>query len=541
MGVVASYPMQVSSIDQAAIYVQDQLKKYKCADKDVIRAQLFAEETLLFWLHHLPQAENIHVTLSKRFKTITLTLSCHGAEANPLILPDDPEQSEVTAIGQQILIGLSTVSYQYENGTNYTHYTVKEKALNPALGIGLALAAATLSGWLVMQFAPSLGQSLATHVFSPFSNTYFGLLNAIVMPLLFVSVLGSIFNMENLAQVKRVFAVLLGWFVGISILTAIITVAAAFLSFPIQGSGSGGGDPGAWAVQLRDMLLAFVPTNIVRPFIEGNSLQIVFLAVISGLVMLVLKGRFQFIPHLVAESNLLLIRLLDVICSLMPLMIFIGIFNLVLAGSNGVLVQAIGTALVIVVCIAVQLFLLLLSVGVLARQNIFTYMRTIWPFVLIALLTASSSSTFSRHEQISEFKQQIRGYLVRFSLPIGSLFCKPLLIPVTFLITLFVGGQYGIHFGQADMISMAFISTIIALTAPSAPGTGALLLTILYSRYQVPMTGLTLGVALFTLSDYLITAGHVLATNISMLHTENWLRRLERKGSRQQAAGSSQT
>jgi hypothetical protein len=74
------------------------------------------EETFLYWSPKLGAQDSVHINVHKRFKTISLTLSCPGIQANPLVL-DDNADAEFDFIGQNILIGLSKISYSYENGT----------------------------------------------------------------------------------------------------------------------------------------------------------------------------------------------------------------------------------------------------------------------------------------------------------------------------------------------------------------------------------------------------------------------------------------
>ncbi|WP_414716314.1 cation:dicarboxylate symporter family transporter, partial [Syntrophomonas wolfei] len=55
---------------------------------------------------------------------------------------------------------------------------------------------------------------MSASILIPLSKAFFGLLNAIVIPFLFLSVIASIFNMENIAQMKRIFRILFSWFLG---------------------------------------------------------------------------------------------------------------------------------------------------------------------------------------------------------------------------------------------------------------------------------------------------------------------------------------
>jgi len=446
------FKLEIASIEVAASFVRNLLKQYKCTNRDIIQAELFTEETIVYWAKAAAPNETFQIELRKRFKTITLSLTYRGAQANPLDLSEEAGDDEFSFIGQNILIGLSTVNYYYENGVNVVTFTLKKKGLNPVVAIALALGAAIICGLTVNRFAPSMQTILPASVLTPLSNAFFGFLNAIVIPFLFVSVIASIFNMDNIAQMKRIFKILFSWFLGLSALSGVIAVLAGVIFFPIQGVSAASTSEGVWS-QIAAIAFDIIPSNIFKSFLDGNTLQTIFLAVITGIAMLTMKGRFPVITKVITELNLVLSTLLDAVCSLMPWVIFICIFNMLLSGDSRALLSSLGVVVIICVCFVVFVLLCLLSVAVIEKNNPVDYIRTIGPVLLIALSTASSSATFASHTNTASIKQGIRDYLVNFSIPVGALFSKPFVVPVLFLMTLFVGNFYGTNFGMADILS----------------------------------------------------------------------------------------
>ncbi len=524
------FALEIKNIHSAVKHIRELLNQYKCTDRDIVRAQLFAEETVLYWAEQASTKDSFQIGLRKRFKTISLSLSYQGLPSNPLDLSMEAEDdAEFRFIGQNILIGLSNTSYRYENGHNVVTFTLREQGINPLVALALALSGAIICGLAANQLAPSLGASLGTAILTPLSNAFFGLLNAIVIPFLFVSVIASIFNMENLAQMKRIFRILFGWFLGFTVLAATISVEAGLLFFPLQSAGAAGvGGAGIWT-QITAMVFDMVPSNIFKSFLEGNTLQTIFLAVLTGITMLIYKGRFPVITSVITESNLILSTLLDAICSLMPWVIFICIFNMLLSGDGKALLDSIGAVAVICLCFLILIIIGLLSVVVIEKQNPFKYLQTIAPVLMIAFSTASSSATLAPHTMTAIAKQGIRDYLVNFSIPMGALFAKPFVVVTLFLMTLFMGHFYGVAFSSADVVSMILLVTIMAIAVPPTLGMGTFLFTIMFKRFGIPLEGLAMATSLFMLLDYLITTGDIFSINVSMLHTEHQLRQIDKK------------
>lgn len=64
---------------------------------------------------------------------------------------------------------------------------------------------------------------------------------------------------------------------------------------------------------------------------------------------------------------------------------------------------------------------------------------------------------------------------------------------------------------------------ILSVAVPPSPGIGPFLFTIIFNLLNIPLDGLALAVTLAIFMNYPATAGHVMVTNIGMLHTEHLL------------------
>lgn len=523
MKVKKFFTLSLESIDDSYEFVQKLLLKYNCAKSDIVRAQLFVEETIVHWQKGAQENETFEISLSKRFKTITLSLNYRGNQSDPLTLPEDVDDPEFNLLGQNILIGLSSVTYSYENGCNNVSYTLKAKSVNPALKTAIALVAGIFCGLAFQYFSPTIGLWLAGTILKPLIGTFFGFINAMVVPVLFLSTIGSIFNMDNMAQMKRIFRSLLSWSLGIMLVSSAISLLAAGLFFVSEGSASSGGGSGDLWNQIGTMVFGIIPTNILQPFLDGNTLQIMFLAIVSGIVMLTLKGRFPFITKIITEGNLIFITILDAVCDMMPLIIFINILNMMIAGNGGALLGSIGLIAMMLVPLLALVVIMLLSVALIEKMNPVTYFKSAGSFLLIAFSTGSSSATFASHTMIASVKQNVRDYVVSFSIPVGALFNKQFAIPIWVLISLFVANIYGISFTMAEIVPVVILCMILSVAVPPSPGIGPFLFTIIFNLLNIPLEGLALAVTIAIFMNYPATAGHVMVTNIGMLHTEHML------------------
>jgi Na+/H+-dicarboxylate symporter len=521
-----TFPLSIKSIQEANEMVNEFLTKLRCSRSENIKAQLFVEETIAFWEKNGQKDQKFEISITKRFKTITLSISLYGESLNPLNyqgISDD----DMDALSQNILIGLSRVTYAYENGCNQIAYTIKQKPVNPAVTTAVALAGGIVAGLILLNLAPELADGIGTTFLTPISSTFFGFLNAIVIPVLFFSAIGSIFNMENLAQMKRIFRLLLTWCSLMLLVTSFFSVLAAKIFFVSENSQLSTGDNGELWSEIGSMLFGIIPDNIIQPFLDGNTLQIMFLAILAGIVLLTLKGRFPVLSKFVIEGNLIFSTILDGICALMPIIVFISIFNMVVSGEAGKLLGAVSLIILIVVVFSASILFGLITLLLIEKINPVSYLKTVFPFVLIAFSTASSSATFQTHTMIATLKQNIRDYVVNFSIPVGVLFNKQDAIPLLLLTSLFVGKIYGVTFSLTSLIPVVLLCMILSVAVPPSPGMGAFLFTVVFNMLGIPLDGLALAVTISIFIDYPATTGNLIITNIGMVHTEHFLSRKE--------------
>ena len=71
------------------------------------------------------------------------------------------------------------------------------------------------------------------------------------------------------------------------------------------------------------MILNIFPANILSPFVEGNTLQIIFLAFVIGLSMIFLGQRTSAVAKAVEQINYIITFLMGTISTFVPYFVFI--------------------------------------------------------------------------------------------------------------------------------------------------------------------------------------------------------------------------
>ena len=88
--------------------------------------------------------------------------------------------------------------------------------------------------------------------------------------------------------------------------------------FPLAGSGSSS----FRLSELLEMVLGIVPDNFFTPFLEGNPLQIIFLAALAGMAMLILGNRAGIVSLFLEQVNAIILLIMENISAFVPVFIF---------------------------------------------------------------------------------------------------------------------------------------------------------------------------------------------------------------------------
>ena len=82
------------------------------------------------------------------------------------------------------------------------------------------------------------------------------------------------------------------------------------------------------------MVLDIIPSNLFTPFSRGNTLQILFIAIIIGVTMLLIGKETQAIEEITEQLGNIVNGIMSFITKLVPFFIFGSLFNIIVAGES---------------------------------------------------------------------------------------------------------------------------------------------------------------------------------------------------------------
>ena len=255
---------------------------------------------------------------------------------------------------------------------------------------------ATVLGVLFGLFFPETGVAL-----KPLGDAFIKVIRMIIAPVVFCTVAIGIAHMSDLKKFGRVGGKTLVYFEAVSTLALVIGLVVAAVTRPGAGFNIDPNtlDPsvaaqytkGAQATTtLADQLLKIIPDTLFSPFITGDLLQVLFIAILTGFACSRLGSFGAQAAHAMEQATKVLFSIIKIIVWAAP----VGSFGAMAftIGRYGIdalrpLAFLIGTFY-----IAAFLFVILVlgAIARLAGFSIFSFLRYIREELLIVLGTSSS-------------------------------------------------------------------------------------------------------------------------------------------------------
>ena len=268
----------------------------------------------------------------------------------------------------------------------------------------------------------------------------------------------------------------------------------------------------AGGTSFYDHIISVIPNNVVQPFLSGNVLSILLIAVAIGLALAWMPesdGKGVLVKGIQGLQELFFTLIKALIWTL-PL--GIAAFAAQLAGqlSGGLILGSLGKyAAVILAGNAIQFFVVL-PLFLLARGiDPLKVFRAMSPAVVMALFTKSSAATLPVTLSSAEERLKVNPKVSRFVLPICTTINMNGCAAFILVSSLYVMQNGGLSLGIGSMLLWALVSVFAAVGNAGVP-MGCFFLTVsLMTGIGAPVEVMGLILPIYTVIDMVETAENV--------------------------------
>ena len=144
--------------------------------------------------------------------------------------------------------------------------------------------------------------------------------------MIFLAICWGIFNIGDMTMMGRIGKKVIGRIAALSFLVSAGATVCLLWLFPLELSSGSAALSGFSTIY--QIILDIVPSDIISPFLNGNTLQIIFLGAAVGIALLILGDRAAAVRTFIEQTNEVVQFLMEAIGDLIPLFVFFSLFAL---------------------------------------------------------------------------------------------------------------------------------------------------------------------------------------------------------------------
>ncbi|SCW58740.1 Na+/H+-dicarboxylate symporter [Ruminococcaceae bacterium YRB3002] len=536
-------------------FIETSLTELGVDRKLVIRSILIAEETIPLMVEHNSEGTDIRVRIRKVIGDTVVTISARGEEFDPMSggvgadgnLSDLEDENVQAAIRSILLMSQADlVKSSHRNGVNTLQITACQSEKSMFAYTIAALILGLIAGLLLRFVLPdAVADGISSYVLTPVKTIFMNALKIIIAPVIFFSIVTCISQFKNISELGRIGAKTMGMY----FLTTAIAIALALGFYTVikpgqtgfalasenaatvaatEETASGTQEAGA---SIINTLVDIVPDNFIKPFLESNTLQLIFLAVLVGVAVGMVGEHSTMLRDIADAFYSLALTITRLISKLIPLAVFCSVSTMLLSLGGKSFFNVLGlfgTHVLTILGILVVYGILIL---VMAHLNPLKFYRKNRDGMMTAFTLGSSAACIPTNMKICTEKMGISHKVCNFSIPLGATVNMDGGSIFLILTGLFLANAYDVSVTGSMLASLILTVVMLSIGTPGVPGAGLVAIGIVASSLGLPVESVGLIIGIYPIIDMFntmsnttgdVAASLVVAKNEGLVDKEMW-------------------
>lgn len=514
------YLLEASQIDHISQQVFVFLSQLKLERKEIMRIRLNVENVLLAWQGRFGTGAGVRVSCYVRLGQPQIRLRLEGEPFDPLLAEED----EFGRWRNALLANMETqAAYTYTRGENVVVFRVVKPKRSPLILLLIALAAAVVVGLAGSLLPIELREIIAGEYISPIAATFLDVLGLFGIPLIFLSVALGICSIDDIHVFDKIGKRMVGFYLAVLLGLALLAGAVTFPFFPFV---FGGGLQIVYTDLLK-MALGWLPTNLLKPFVDCNAMQLILLGFIFGIGLLKLEPQAKQLTGVLENLNSLLLWWAEWFTRLIPLFVFFIVVKSFWLGQLAEILPAWKSWVLTTALQALALLILMLGVCRKHKVRLSVLAKKISATFLIALGTNSCTASITENYACCAGKLGVAGRVFGFGIPIGTSIFKPATAIRLIILSFYMASMYEVGVSASWFLMAVLMAVIFSIAVPAIPGGTLMFCPMLFAQLGLPAEALTPMLATDIFFDAVCTAFNQVSVQIALVRQAGSLELLE--------------
>lgn len=392
----------------------------------------------------------------------------------------------------------------------------KKLGLTTKIFIGLILGA--LVGILMHYVVPSgyvKDTILVNGVFYVVGNGFLRLMQMLVVPLVFCSLVCGSAAIGDTKTLGKVGVKTLGFYLITTALAVGVALSLANVIDPGIGLNMGAivaADTATVStdVSFADTLLNIIPKNPIQGIANGEMLQIIFFAMIVGIILAKLGEKTSAVFNFFTQFNDIMMEMTMMVMSLAPF----GVFCLIAKTFSGIgfdaFIPLLKYMISVLIALGIQCFgVYMVMLVIFTRLNPVKFIKKFLPVMAFAFSTATSNATIPLSIETLGEKMGVSRRISSFTIPLGATINMDGTAIMQGVAVVFAAQAFGIDLGIQEYLMVIATATLASIGTAGVPGVGLITLSMVFNSVGLPLEGITLIMGIDRILDMTRTAVNI--------------------------------
>ncbi|MFL1671445.1 dicarboxylate/amino acid:cation symporter [Paenibacillus dendritiformis] len=344
-------------------------------------------------------------------------------------------------------------------------------------------------------------------IFSPIANLFLNLLFCCVVPLIFVSLVSAIANMESTKKLGKILGIMFSLFIFTGIIAAIYMLIVCVIFDPAKGTNIVMNEA-VDASSSMNFLGMFTVEDFPLLWSRQNLMALIVFSIICGLATVSAGEKAKPVVKLFEGATEVVIKIVSYVMYLAP--IGLGAFFATLIGEYGSEIAGpLSRAIIIFLIASVGYYfissMLFAYIGG-GKKGVSLFWKNIIPSTLTSLGTCSSAAAIPSNF-IAAKKIGVPDDIANITIPMGANLHKDGAVLIQILKIVFMCSIFNINILEpGNLITAIMVSVVASCVMGAIPGGGYVGEIFIVSAFGFPEVAIPIMVLIGTITDAPATA-----------------------------------
>ena len=495
------FELTAAEIDRYVEQTGDLLKKVNIDSKDALRLRFMMEETMLKYRDALSEKAEASLRFSRFFGTFRISLRVKGESFDPF---SEADSSETSVMGSLLANSDSlNQAWRYRGGANLVTFTVaKKRRMSQLVTILLGIIIGAAVGLLLTAIVPDKAPVIAERIVTPLTNAFTGLLCVMATIMCFGAIVLGIVRLGDISTFSNIGRRMIRSFLLVAFCLTLFNTAWMVPGMTFGMSSQVSID----FFDFFDILIDFVPNNILSPILEFNSVHIIIIGVMFGIVMLKMGQKADPLTEIFDEVNTVAILSNSSLNHFISVYVGLMVSGLIMSGQLAVIARFWKLLLIVVAGELFTLIVYTLVVCIKLKVNVRTYVHKLLPAFMISLSSANVGAAFVTTIDTLIGDLGVDADFAPMSYNLGTILFRPGYCIVFTACSLFTADMYGVEVTWAWLLAAFLLSFILSVATPPVLGGTTVCFSILFSQLGIKAEALAMIISVNAIFEFLTVA-----------------------------------